>query len=96
MECDFAGDQFKLLRVFLRCLCNRSSVVEGLQDSSDNWVIAVADKNTSKLHQIVNGWLVLNITPAEFLRVGHLGIKTVQSAISGLGDASLAMKLNKV
>ena len=49
-----------------------------------------------KLLEIVNMWLGMNITPAEFVRTKRLGYKTLTSAIKDLNDPVLNEKLAKV
>ena len=71
-------------------------MVSELQNTSEEWTVALAAKNTRKLNELANTWLGLNITPAEFRRVRYLGQRTMQSAIADLGDANFCMKLSKV
>jgi hypothetical protein len=74
----------------------REKVVVTLQESCTDWREAAAGQNGEKLHHIVNMWLGLEITPAEFRRIHRLGHISMPSSIDRMADASLQMKLDKV
>ena len=48
------------------------------------------------MHEIVNEWLAMSMTPTEFVRTKRLGYKTQTSTIKDLNDPVLNEKLTKV
>ena len=71
-------------------------MVDLLRRTGDEWTGAVAMRNVSKLHELVNLWLTTNATPAEFLKSQGLGTKTVPSTVKRFEDDKLTAKLSKV
>ena len=88
--------EFPLMMSLQISLCIREKIVDTLQESCADWREAAAGQNCEKLHAIVNMWLGLEITPAEFRRINRLGHTSMPSSIERIGDTALNMKLDKV
>jgi hypothetical protein len=48
------------------------------------------------MHELLNDWISMRITPGEFLRSNAIGKRTVPSSIKDISDDQLTCKLNKV
>jgi hypothetical protein len=74
----------------------REKVVETLENLCTEWREAAAAQESAKLHTIVDTWLGIEITPAEFRRTHRLGHVSMPSSIERISDTPLKSKLDKV